>query len=797
MKTRIKHALAAAGSLTLAATAAGQNATSGAAFEGLEEIVVTSRRIEESLQTTPISVSAFQASDLEELHIERIGDVAAYTPNFSTIAGPTGHNDAFFFIRGIGQTDLNAAADPAVGVYIDGVYLGRVVGASFDSLDIARIEVLRGPQGTLFGRNTMGGALSVTTADPGDVFTGQLVAGAGERDRRMAKLSLGIPLTDSLGVALSGMYLEQDGWSRSIVTGKTFDDVDDASGRIKFLWTPNDALDVRLGADVSRSRGTSQNQRLVGVNTAASSPLRVPLAPQIADDLVTDPFLNKSSIIDPRYDVDTDGVNLTIDWRFGDTALKSISAFRQMEQAVTSDFDGSRVNFYQSLISTDQEQFSQELQLTGEGDQLQWLLGAYYFDESAYHNNAISLGGNNGCRPTASPFPYAGPFPVCGATPYASLLVDRVMTNNQQFDLDVEALALFAHASWKFSERLSASLGLRWTDEEKTQAYDYFVDNSDGVANVACRPPGAPNTPPTGICFSPLPPGVFPSLSPRNPALTVPSTYTASWSDVTPKLGLEFQANDATLWYASYSEGFKSGGFNGRVQPNVQTGQFGNIEPYAPEHLKTIELGWKAQLADDRVRLNGAVFASAYEDIQLLVLDAQSGFFDNTNAGEAEIYGVELDFLTRPTAAFEFRASVGYIHHEYTELDPRAVLSGITFDSKLPGTPEWSASLGAQYTWTLGAGDLALRADYSYRSEVVFNAVNGPLEGGDDVGLLNARASYTFGGERWSISVYLLNATDELYVSNGQDVTGALGVAFNAVGPPREWGAELAYRFGR
>ncbi len=767
-------------------------------FDGLEEIVVTSRRIEESLQSTPISVSAFRAQDLDKLNIERIGDVSAYTPNFATIGGPTGHNDAFFFIRGIGQTDLNAAADPAVGVYIDGVYLGRIVGASFDSLDIARIEILRGPQGTLFGRNTMGGAVSVTTADPGDALRGEVSVGFGQREARSAKAGVSLPLGETLGVALSGLYEEQEGWSKSIVDGKTFDDVEDAAGRIKFLWTPNDALAVRLGADASRSRGTSQNQLLVGVNPTASSPLRVPLAPQIAADLSTDADQNRSSIADPRYDVDAEGVNLTLDWDLGGVALKSISAFRQMEQAATSDFDGSRVNFYQSLISTDQDQLSQELQLSGEAGPIQWLLGAYYFDESAYHNNSISLGGNNGCLPSPTPFPYVGPYPLCGGAPYASLLVDRVVTNNQQFDIDIEAIATFAHVSWRFTDRWSASFGLRWTEEEKTQAYDYFVDNTAGVANVACRPPGAPNTPPTGLCFSPVPPGVIYTLSPRNALVGVPTTYSKSWSDITPKLGLEFQASDQLLWYASYSEGFKSGGFNGRVQPNVQSGRFGNIEPYDPEQLKTAELGWKWQFADNRVRLNGAVFGSRYEDIQLLVLDAGSGFFDNTNAGEAEIYGAELDLLAQPIAALEVMASVGYIHHEYTDLDPRAALSGITQDSKLPGTPEWSGSLGLQYTWALGAvGDLSLRGDYSYRSKVVFNAVNGPLEGGDDVSLVNARASYVFASDALTLSAYVLNVTDEEYVINGQDVTGALGVAFNAVGPPREWGLELTYRFGQ
>lgn len=748
-------------------------------FQGLEEIVVTSRRISENMQSTPISVSAFRTEDLEKLHVERIGEIAAYTPNFSTIAGPTGHNDAFFFIRGIGQTDLNAAADPAVGVYIDGVYLGRVVGASFDSLDIARVEVLRGPQGTLFGRNTMGGAVSVTTADPTEDFSGQIMLGGGDRDLQTARASLSVPFSDTFGVALSGLYKTQDGWSKSIVNGKTFDDVDDQAARIKFLWQPNEKFSARLGADISRSRGTSQSQILAGFNPAGASPFGVPKPPQIAADLSTDPYENRSSTLDPKYSLDASGVNLTL--TLG--PLTSITAYREVDQDVTSDFDASRYNFYQSLISTRQHQFSQELQLAGDTGRLKWLLGGYYYDEGAYHNNGISLGGNNGCLPVPPvAIPPGNPWPSCFVTgqPYATALVDRVIVNNQQFNIDIEALAAFAHATIALADRWSASLGLRWTEETKTQAYDYFIDNTDGVAS-----------------FAGFPAIILPTLSPRNPNVGVPTTYEKTWSDVTPKLGLEYQATPDLLYYISYSEGFKSGGFNGRVQPNQQ-GRFPQVKPYDPEHLKAVEVGFKSEWLDRRVRLNTSLFGSRYEDIQLLILNAQTGFFENANGGQAELYGIEVDLLAQPVSAFELNAGIGYIDHEYTELSAGAATSGITKDSKLPGTPEWSGSLGMQYTWQMGsAGVLALRGDYSYRSKVFFNAVNGPLENGDDVGLVNARATYTLPSGSLSFSAYVLNATDEVYVSNGQDVTAALGVAFNSIGPPREWGIEAAYRFGK
>ncbi len=750
--------------------------------EALEEVIVTARRVEESLQDTPISVSAFQEGDFDALHIEDIGDTARYTPNFSTITGPTGGKDAFFFIRGIGQTDVNAATDPAVGTYIDGVYLGRVAGASMETLALQSIEILRGPQGTLFGRNSTGGAVNVVTVDPAETMGGKLLVGLGERDLYKIKGTLSVPLTGNLGVVISGLHRQQDGWSKSFFNDNTFDDIDDTVGRVKFLWEPNDSFTARLGADVTRSRGTSQNQLLVGVNAQGASPFGVPIPPQIVQDLSTDPFVNRSSLLDPRYDVDAWGTNLTLEYDFGPAALKSITAFRELEHAVTSDFDGSRYDFYQSLISTDQNQFSQELQLTGAGDRLTWLTGAYYYDEDAYHNNQISLGGNNGCLPVpAFVIPPGNMWPSCFVTgqQYATPFGGRDLTNNQQFDLAVEAWALFGHLTYQLTDTWSISAGLRYTDEKKTQSYNYFIDNRDAVAS-----------------FAGFPPILLWTLSPNNPNVNVPTIYSESWSDVNPKFGVEWQPSGEALLYASYAQGFKSGGFSGRVQPN-QMGQFPLVEGYDPETVETLEAGWKTQFLENRARLNGAVFFSRYEDIQLLVLDAESGFFENQNAAEAEIWGVEFEFRALPVPAFEIMATLAYLDDEYTKLDPGTLASGITLDTDLPVTPEWSGSLGGQYTFLIGSyGELAARADYSFRDKVFFNAVNGPLEGGEDIKLLDARLTWISPGEHWNLAAYVLNVTDEVYVTNGQDVSAALGVAFNAVGPPRTFGMELSYRFG-
>ena len=764
---------------------------------GLDEVVVTARRVAENLQSVPVSVTVFRAEDLESRGVTNVTDTAAFTPNFLANGGPTGQNDGFYFVRGVGQVDLNAATDPGVGTYIDGVYLGRVIGASFDALDIARIEVLRGPQGTLFGRNTIGGALNVVTTDPGDAWAGEVRATGGERNLFGAQGRVSGPLSDTLGFAASGLYRKQDGWGVNSITGKTFGDTDNVAGRLKFLWQPSEGFAARLAAELSRGRGTSQHQILVGFNPNVSSPLGVPMAPQVGADLNTgNIYENRSSTLDPRSDLDVNGVSLTLDWKLSAFSLKSISAYRDLKQFARGDFDGGQINFYQSEFTTRQHQISQELQLSFETGRWTGLLGAYYFKESAFHNNYITLGGNNGCLLAPLPFPFAGPPPpLCGAQPYATPLLDRSIANNQQINVDVRSLAMFAHASFRFTDAWSASAGLRWTDEQKTQAYDFFIDNTANVLNFSCVPPGVPGFPPTGLCFPLLPPGITPTLSPRNPMVGVPTTYEASWRQVTPKLGLEFKPTERQLYYLSYSQGFKSGGFNGRPTPGP-TGSFAAVESYNPETLHTIELGTKTQFAEDKVRLNAAVFFSSYNDIQLLVL-GPSGFFENRNAGKAEIKGVEVELLARPSPAFEVNLNLGYMDHHYTSLTADAIRSGFTLSNQLPMTPKWNNSLGAQYTWPVSAGALSLRGDYTYRSEVFFGAQNGPLEKEGNLGLLNARARYQFPGERLALSLYAKNLTDKKYFTNGQDVRGPLGIAFVSVGAPREIGAEVVYRFGR
>jgi iron complex outermembrane receptor protein len=748
----------------------------------LEEVVVTARRVEERLQDTPISVTAFTAADLGAKEVRNVGDTAAFTPNFLANAGPTGGNDAFYFIRGVGQTDLNPATDPGVPTYVDGVYLGRVMGASIDASNVERVEVLRGPQGTLFGRNTIGGAVNVTTFDPGKQFGAQFTVGGGSRDLGLVRASADIPLSDTQGLRIAADLRDQNGWGLRLSDGTRFDTTNQWSTNLKYKWTPSELFSLTLAGDITHVTGTAQHTILIGFNPATVSPLGVPIPAGMGAYLNPSPYNNYSSI-NPLKDEEDKGVSLTLNWSFDGFDLKSISAYRRLYQFQPVDYDSSPYSFYGGAFLDDQHQFSQELNFSGKTGPASWLLGAYYYDERNNASNIVSLGGNNGCLPFPASGPPGDPFffnyPVCNfaaGQQYATPGVNRAIVNNQQFTLQTKAKALFGQTTIHFTDHWSSTLGVRWTEEEKNQDYNFFIDNTAGVANLAG-----------------LPPTLFYTLSAQNPNNTARTDYERTWTQVTPKAGLEYKPAENYLYYFSYSKGFKSGGFDGRPNPNALTGQFGNITPFAPETLDSYEVGAKTQFLDNRVRFNVALFQENYKGIQLLAFDPQSGYF-NTVTAASRIRGAELEFQARPVGAFQVDAGVGYLRDEYTSLPPPN--TGILYGMELPLTPRVNGTLGAQYSWGIAQGTFTVRSDYSFRTQYWFQANNTPLSRQGGYGLLNGRVSYDFPGGHWSISGYGLNLANKYYLTNAQDVVAQLGIAFASVSPPRELGGELRYRFG-
>ncbi len=786
----------------------------------IEEVVVTAQKIEQLIQDVPVSVTAFTAEDLSGRSAFDIADLEQFTPGLYSTGGGTGGSgqQGNYFIRGVGQGEFTAAQDPGVATYIDGVYIGRTGGANFRLLDIARIEVLRGPQGTLFGRNAVGGAINVITADPTGEFGGQALFRLGTRDRIDGEAVVDLPLIEnSLNAKVSVLWHTQDGYTKSVIDDRTFGDVDMKAARVKLHWLIADDFDAMFNFDVSDSSGTSNGTILFNANERggryfggllniafpnefAMGRIGAPPGSGISSEISSDPRLSYQSI-DPVDEVDIWGASATLKWDFDDFLIKSITAYRELDQTVANDYDGSRFTYYDQLLTTVQDQFSQEIQISGQAlaDRMQWQGGLFYYTETADQNNAINQGA----------------FPV--------RFSPSVVTSNQAFTQETESYAAYAQLTHNLTDRWAVTGGLRYSDEAKDFDYAAVRDNTAGTSvfvRGGVLPPGV--AAPAASLFGdvlpvtagaggfPFAPGsscqtvlisLIPNL-PFGPFQCVPAGFvnipipdvSDSWSAWTGRAALEYRATDDLLVYSSWSRGFKSGGSNPRPLTAA------DAVPFDPEEVDQYEIGLKSEWLDNRVRANLAWYYSDYQNIQALVVPivppgAPPRFFVTTNVGDADIYGVEAEFLAAPTDAVLLNLAVTWMETEISSLTPEATTgTSLRVGNELSGRPDWLISAGAQYTWSLGgSGEFLLRADYYHQGESWFNNENTVKS--DSFDLVNVRATYRMPDGRWSISGYGRNIFDEEYLTGRQDVVNQLGTDFGWYGRPDEWGVEASYAF--
>jgi iron complex outermembrane receptor protein len=756
----------ALGTAVVALTGAGD----ALAQQAIDEIVVTARRVEESLQDVPVSVTALTDEQLDVQQIETIADLAATVPNLTATGGPQGATDANFFIRGVGQFDFIVTNDPGVGVYVDGVYLGRTVGALVDTGAVQRIEVLKGPQGTLFGRNTIGGAINVTTKAPDPTaFSGEAELTVGARDRVDIEAGFNVPLGDDAAFLIYGQARKQDGWRERVDAfgvegdGATFGDIERESLNASFLYEPTDALTVTLRADWTEDSGSPRPVLLAGAVEGFGADPETMTPPTVPPG-INAPFadLDDDETIQggrPVSEAEVWGTSATVEYDFGGATLKSITAYRELNAFSEQDNDGTPFQTYNQVSDAEQSQFSQEVQLYGSSmdDRLSYLVGLYYFEESAQQVQRLCLGGLN----------------IPGDTRCGFSLQDN--------DQDVESFAIFGEVDVALTDALTLTLGGRYTDESKdilaNQGLDFSFLQTIG-APPPFAPPGTPPSPPSAG-----PAGYFlPTLAGVEQGL--------DFEEFNPRIGLSYQASDDLLLYANYAEGFRSGGFNGRVFVPTQ-----EIPTFDADTNVSYEAGFKSDLLESRLRLNAAAFFQEYQDIQQTVTDPVLQFFV-ANAAEAELYGFEIEATAVPVERALISVGIGYTHSEFTEVDPALAIARVEVGNELAFTPEFSAAIGASYEFDLGAaGGLLARADYNWLGDHYFSPANQELEFQEGYGLLNLTLVYRPVGERYAFSVFGTNVTDESYNTFGQDARFNQGVAFVFPARPAEWGASLSVDF--
>lgn len=758
-----------------------------AAATATEEIVVTARRREESLQDTPVAISPFSAETLEARQVEGTQDLERITPSLQLKpAGQLSGNTAasVVFIRGVGQLDPTGAVDPGVGIYIDEVYVGRAVGGLIDFGDIAGVEVLRGPQGTLFGRNTIGGAILVRTHAPEfDRFSSKVNLRIGDDNLYDGFAAFNLPIGEAVAARLSAGFRQRDGYVTRPFDDRDLGDDDRFSLNGSLNWTPSPSSLVFLRADYTQRDENGAPFVFAGINESAPVPAIVSVAAGCPG--ATIPFVPAGDprfgpprvpqIDDPRCVNDfqalgglasggTAPVSSTSEvWGVAGTAtllltdkvsLSSITAYRSTDSRGVRDADNTPFELLTTDLTTDSRQVSQELQLQLGFEKVSAILGGYYFNEATEERLTAFL-----------PFPPTPPI-------IASLLAGGPGARDLQIsDLETDSIAAFGQLSLKPTSRLELSGGLRYTRDRKT-----FQGT---VLNLF------PSTRPDP---DPLPTLAIPE---GGPLFIFNRPFEDTFSALTGSASAQYRWNDSLGTYASYARSFKSGGFNTRY--NAPPPGFVPV-PFDEETVNSYELG--AKLGAGRAfRFNVAVFRADYQDIQMIFRQGVVPLL--FNAGEATIEGVEAEFFYRSALGLILEGGLSTLDDKIKSITPiPGAVATIAPGDELPLTPSLQGNLGISVPIDLNDRFvLTPRADGSYSSSVTFITGSDPLIEQDEFAVGNASLMLTDSQRDWRLTAGVLNLFDERYLAQGNASLGTLGYAEAIYARPRNWFIQLSIDF--
>lgn len=784
------------------------------AVEELAEVVVTAQFVEQNLQETPVAITAITGEMLEARSQTRIADVTAQSPNVLLQVNPAGGGNSMrAFIRGVGQGDQSPSVDPGVGIYVDDVYFATITASIFELLDLERVEILRGPQGTLSGMNSVGGAVKLYSRRPGG--EGGYVEGIiGSLDRRELRASGDFTLLpDRLFARVTGMSRSREGYVKRLDYACMHpDDPDVVSGAIprgnhttdcrmgtlggqsvtalrgSLRWVASDDVEVNLIGDVTSDKSESQPMTLLRAAEfvpGASLSYQgvpydnrfVPWGPEAGDTVVRDPYVNYADFLIPGVtytplDVagtpgpnngvfyarpvnhaNSWGVSGTIDWRLPHgLALKSITGYRDYTTLSGQDNDGSPAALLASLSEFYHDQFSQELRLSGRAldGMLDFTVGGMYFRQRTTYETRES-----------------DPFLVFfGPDPMNFPIFDFIQTDTTRNVFK----GVFLHTLWHFTDRLSASAGIRYTDQDKD--YTYYRFNVDGV-----NP------------FQPL-------SNPANPLNGRTGNFSGSHTDY--RVSLDYQWSDEVMTYLSFATGFKGGGVTPRPYVPEQVRGFG------PEELEAWEFGLKSRWFDRRLQANLAVFYNDYIGYQAMATNCvdengellpagpqRSPCGQYLNVADAEVKGAELELELRPVRGMLVDAAYSYLDFKFGApyIQTGAVIEG----QRAPGIGRTKWSVGAQYTWNLPNGaSLTPRVDVFYTPGYCGNLACTPVVSNVDYKLANARLTYRTADESWNVALELTNLTDKLYYIN-KFYAGTYVAAMP--GAPRAWALSVRRRF--
>jgi iron complex outermembrane receptor protein len=729
-------------------------------------ILVTAQFREEDLQSTPLAITAVNAEMLDARGITNVTQVAQSAPSVTLQpTQATYGKSTSAFIRGIGQFDFIPALDPGVGIYIDEVYFGTVFGSAFDLIDTERVEILRGPQGTLAGKNSIGGAIRFFSKAPRGDGSGFLEATYGSFERIGLRGAADFAIVPGMvNARISGVAKQGGGY----ITRRDFGCLNPSSsvpssggiapgcklgttggdsilgGRIYLEATPTDRLEISLIADVTKDESEVPAETLIFAQPSLFFP-GLDLSPYVPSNpfttfstfsAVVNPLTGENLTVEPVSRANNWGVAGIIDYELtDDLSIKSITAYREIDGLFTVD-DHTPQPILQYSQGLDSRQFTQELRLNGRiGDMFTYTVGGFYFD------NDISNPGRS----------------------YSFGTFDQLQNDRTEST----SIAAFAHVEFDLTEELQVIGGIRYTDDKKT----YSFVRSQAQAT------------PYGLF------GMFGVIEGLNGRV---GTYEGDRLDW--RAGLNYQVTPDIMVYAQASTGYKGGGINPRPFYGEQ------VVPFDPETVTSYETGVKSTLFDRALRLNMAAFHSDYDNIQLTLTSCPSLVPAGqvplcnlvANAGSARIRGLEAEAEIEPVEDFLIDASASYLDFEYTE---KSTLG--TVGDAPPFTPDWKLAIGAQYRADLGGyGSITPRLDFIYQSRVYFDVANDPLASQDGYSVLNGRLTWQAPDENWGLSLAVTNITDKLYYLNkSASFFSSFGMVTGIPGRPREWSLSVNHRF--
>lgn len=749
---------------------------------GLEEIVVTARHVTENLQTTPISISAVTAADLDARGVTDIAGLASSAPNVTLGEGTGGFGkSAVAYIRGVGQHDALPAFEPAVGFYLNDVYHGTLFGAPLELTDIDHVEILRGPQGTLFGKSNEGGAVRIFTPEAKGTNTGYVQFGYGSYDHQQIRGAFDWALVpDKLMVRIGGGSNSIDGYVKQVdfvcahpdqagtlqrtspakqggdcVVGKLGGSTTN-TGRLDLRYVASDTLTFKLAADVTTTRGSAGDDVLIAINPAilgdnatqgppttgtATSPYGIPFDSRF---IPTDKYSTYVTFCDQqnglcfpnRNDMKSWGVASTIDWTspFG-IHVKNVAAYREYRGEFVEIWAAAPWHINDNYFRPYHNQVSEELTLSGKAfnDALEWTVGGYYYRSLTELNDYIYI--------AFAPGAFDGNPAFYGRDPVRD-----------------EDISGFVHGLFHVTDKFGIEAGVRHTDTSKEYTFNRLVDN----------PSAPPSSTPVYLT------GFDPEL-----------VSTSSTSRFDYRLALQYQWTSDVMSYASFATGFKGPGVN----PRPSAYQF--TTAFKEEDLRSFELGTKAQWLDDRLRTNLAAFLSNYTDLQLSIPVNIGGVPGSTvsNAGKVQITGLEAEVQAELAPRLLVDASGSWLKYDIKELGAAEGVAGGPAEGDIsPYVPERKAAVGIQYTMELGdSGSFTPRLDYTWQSKSYADPDNNVYSEIPSYGLANLHLTWDSSDSQWQARLDINNATDKFYWANVYSQYNAGGMVVGRPGMPRSY----------